>query len=194
MDEQREVILVAPYDPSWPESFDQLCSRIWPAVSDVAIRIDHVGSTAVPGLAAKPIIDLDVVVEREGALPKAIERLEAIGYEWVGDLGILGREAFRSPDSDKLIEHHLYLVVKDNRAHQDHWLLRDLLRSDPKACEHYAALKLENARRAAGDIDRYVALKANLVAELLTRARLERNMTPVTYWDPLTDDAEATDS
>lgn len=113
-------------------------------VAGVARRIDHVGSTAVPGLAAKPIIDTDVVVAAEDDIQLVIDRLAAVGYQWRGDLGVGGREAFRAPRGKGLPPHHLYLVVENNKAHLDHVLLRDLMRADPEARERYAALKRQN--------------------------------------------------
>ena len=116
-------IVVAAYDPVWPEWFEQVRAQVWPAVADVALRIDHVGSTSVPGLAAKPIIDLDIVVASPEQVRPAIERLAGIGYRWRGDLGVTGREAFAPPPEPALPSHHLYLVAEDNKAHLDHWLL-----------------------------------------------------------------------
>ena len=127
-----------------------------------------------------PIIDLDVVVPTVEDVRPVIERLRSIGYRWRGDLGVTGREAFAPPDPDRPPRHHLYLVVDGNRAHQDHVLLRD----DPDVRARYAELKRANAVRAGDDIDVYVAAKAGLVAELLTRARAERGLPAVTYWDP----------
>jgi GrpB-like predicted nucleotidyltransferase (UPF0157 family)/quercetin dioxygenase-like cupin family protein len=178
------TIVVSDYDPQWPGWFETLCRRVWPAVEDIALRIDHVGSTAVPGLAAKPIIDMDIVVATEDGVRPVIERLTASGFRWRGDLGIPGREAFNLLRDEGLPPHQLYLVVENNRAHADHVLLRDLLRQDGDARARYAALKRRNVELAAGDIDIYVAAKARLVAELLTRARAERGLPPVTYWDP----------
>ncbi len=172
------------YDPSWPERFERVYQYVWPSVSHLAVRIDHVGSTSVAGLAAKPIIDMDIVVASERDVPRAIDRLKAIDYEWEGDLGLAGREAFRLVTSHELPEHHLYRVVDRNRAHLDHLLLRDLLRDDPTARQRYAALKRENAQIAGDDRERYTALKAKFVAELLTRARSEQRLDPVTYWAP----------
>jgi GrpB-like predicted nucleotidyltransferase (UPF0157 family) len=177
-------IVVSDYDPAWPVWFRELHEHLWPAVEDVALRIDHVGSTSVPGLAAKPIIDLDIVVASEDDVPAVIERLSALGYRWRGDLGVLGRQAFERGAHDSLPPHHLYLVVEDNRAHSDHWLLRDLLRNDPEARQRYASLKRRNVEVAKGNMDLYVAAKAALVAELLTRARLERGLPPEVYWQP----------
>jgi len=178
-------IEVRDYDPAWAGWFERLHARVWPAVRDVALRIDHVGSTSVPGLAAKPIIDMDIVVASEAGLRPVIERLERAGYRWRGDLGVTGREAFEPVTDDDLPEHHLYLVVENNRAHLDHWLLRDLLRSDAAARERYGDLKRRNVELAGGDIDVYVKAKAALVAELLTRARSERGLPPADYWAPV---------
>lgn len=178
-------IVVTDYDPDWPSWFETIRRNLWPVVDGIAIRIDHVGSTAVTGLAAKPIIDLDVVVASSDEVAPVIERLALIGCRWRGDLGVAGREAFGPLPMEGLPAHHLYLVVENNRAHVDHWLLRDFLRHDPEARARYAALKRRNAELAKGDIDFYVAAKAGLVAELLTRARALKGLPPETYWDPL---------
>jgi GrpB-like predicted nucleotidyltransferase (UPF0157 family) len=177
-------VLVVDYDPHWPERFEELRSAVWPAVEDIALRIDHVGSTAVAGLAAKPIIDMDVVVVHEDDVAPAIEGVERAGYHWEGDLDVPGREAFSYVGESPRPAHHLYLVVQDNRAHLDHWLLRDLLRQDEEARSRYAMLKRRNAEECRGDIEAYVKAKAWLVAELLARARAERGLAPVDYWQP----------
>jgi GrpB-like predicted nucleotidyltransferase (UPF0157 family)/quercetin dioxygenase-like cupin family protein len=177
-------ITVTDYNAAWPRWFEQVRAHVWPAVSDIAVGIDHVGSTAVPGLAAKPIIDLDVVVASEAGTGPVIARLTDIGYRWRGDLGVAGRQVFDPVRDLGLPPHHLYLVVKDSRPHLDHWLLRDLLKADGAARQSYAALKRRNAEIAQGDIDVYVAAKAALVAALLARARAERGLPPVEYWEP----------
>jgi len=179
----REIV-VCDYDTNWPSWFEEVSDSLWPFIADIAIRIDHVGSTAVPGLAAKPIIDLDIVVASPDDLGPVIERLALIGCRCRGDLGVVGREAFEPLPLQDLPTHHLYLVVENNWAHVDHWLLRDVLREDPRARERYAALKRRNAKLANGNIDFYVAAKAGFVAELLTRARGVRGLPPETYWDP----------
>jgi GrpB-like predicted nucleotidyltransferase (UPF0157 family)/mannose-6-phosphate isomerase-like protein (cupin superfamily) len=179
-------IVVSDYDPEWPRWFETVCERVWLAVRDLAVRIDHVGSTSVPDLAAKPIIDLDIVVASPDDVGIVIERLATLGYRWSGDLGVPGREAFRRPADDGLPRHHLYVVVEDNKAHLDHWLLRDLLRGDPTARDRYGALKKRNAELADNDIDVYVAAKAAFVADLLTRARADRGLPPAAYWTPST--------
>jgi GrpB-like predicted nucleotidyltransferase (UPF0157 family)/quercetin dioxygenase-like cupin family protein len=163
-------IEVLDHDPAWASWFERLRAVVWPAVAGLALRIDHVGSTSVPGLAAKPIIDLDVVVAAEADVRPAIERLATIGYRWRGDLGVEGRQAFFPPEGD-LPRHHLYLVVDGNGAHRDHVDLRDLLRQDADARKAYGDLKRKNAAEVNGDMDQYVERKHDLVQALLARAR-----------------------
>jgi len=177
-------IVVTDYDPQWSMWFERVREHVWPAVEDIARCIEHVGSTSVSTLAAKPIIDMDIVVASDHDVRPTIERLAAIGYRWRGDLGVVGREAFARPSDASMPPHNLYLVVENNRAHLDHTLLRDLLRDDQEARERYAKLKRQNVERAGGDIDVYVAAKAEFVAELLTRAREEHGLPPETYWKP----------
>jgi GrpB-like predicted nucleotidyltransferase (UPF0157 family) len=87
-----EPVVIVDHDPEWPWVFERLRGRIAPAVGEVAISIEHVGGTAVPGLAAKPIIDVDVVV-RGGDVPEAIRRMVTLGYRHQGDRGVPSREA-----------------------------------------------------------------------------------------------------
>ena len=91
-----EEIVVVDYDPRWPEWFERTRTYVWPAVKELALRIDHVGSTSVPGLAAKPIIDMDIVVAGVSRVRRVIDALRALRYRWVGDLGVEGREAFEA--------------------------------------------------------------------------------------------------
>ena len=160
---------VVPYDPRWPELFVSLRLRVDAALSAVPHETVHVGSTAVPGLAAKPIIDLDVVVPDRSLIAPATTALAAAGWRHTGDQGIPGREAFETvPD---LAYHHLYLVVDGSSAYHDHVDLRDYLRTHPSERERYAALKESLAPLLATDREAYVAGKAGLVAEILKLAR-----------------------
>ena len=85
-------VVVENYNPIWAEHFNQLKDAIWPSINDTSAAIEHVGSTSVVGLAAKPIIDIDIVVDSLDVLPIIIERLRPLGYEHRGNLGIEGRE------------------------------------------------------------------------------------------------------
>jgi len=159
------TITVVDYDPAWPARFERLRDRIWPVVADVAVAIDHVGSTSVPGLAAKPVIDLDVVLRSGGDVATAVERLAALGYAHLGDLGIAGREAFAPPPGAP--DHHLYVCPPDSPALANHLALRDHLRAHPERAAEYGALKRRLARAFAHDVDGYVAGKTEFIVGVL---------------------------
>ena len=165
------MIVVGDYDPSWDERFQDLRQQLAPHVADLAVSIEHVGSTAVPGCAAKPIIDLDIVVAEEAAMPELISRLTAQGYRHEGDLGIAGREAFQAPSA--ALEHHLYGLVAGSRPHLDHILLRDYLRQRPDEVRRYSALKRILAQRFHADSEGrrdYSTAKSALVEELVAKS------------------------
>jgi GrpB-like predicted nucleotidyltransferase (UPF0157 family) len=90
-------LVIKEYDPQWPVLFEELRVKLSELLGNMVSAIEHVGSTSVPGLAAKPIIDLDVLLASADYFPEAIGRLAALGYEHQGDLGITGREAFSIP-------------------------------------------------------------------------------------------------
>lgn len=158
-------IVVVDYDPAWPEIFEQLRRQVWSVLHDVALTVEHVGSTSVPGLAAKPIIDMSVIVASEGEVPLAITRLATLGYEHLGDLGIEGREAFRRPDG--LPAHHLYVCPQGSLGLQNQLAVRDYLRSHPQMAQEYGQLKKRLARKFPDDIESYVAGKTDLILEML---------------------------
>ena len=160
---------VVDYDPRWPRWYEEIRTRLTPYLAEIPHVFEHVGSTAVPGLAAKPIIDVDIVVPSVDLVPTVIAQLESAGYRHEGDLGITGREAFALPP-DTVHYHHLYVVVEGNDAHQDHVLLRDHLRANATDRERYAARKRELAHLLTTDRTAYVAGKGALVEELIARA------------------------
>jgi GrpB-like predicted nucleotidyltransferase (UPF0157 family) len=162
------TITVVDHDASWSEAFQRLRDRIWPVVADVAVAIEHVGSTAVPGLAAKPVIDLDVVLRSGEDLPRAVERLATLGYAHRGDLGIAGREAFAAPPGPP--EHHLYVCPPDSPALANHLALREHLRAHPEVAAAYGALKRRLAAAFPHDIDGYVAGKTGFILGVLRAA------------------------
>jgi GrpB-like predicted nucleotidyltransferase (UPF0157 family) len=158
-------IEVVDYDPSWPNTFESLCARLWPALADVALSIEHVGSTSVPGLAAKPIIDISSMVPENPDVPIGISRLATLGYIQRGDLGIKGREAFTNPDG--LPRHNLYLCPRDSVALANHLALRNYLRTHPEAVREYGELKKRLAQRFPDDIDSYIDGKTTMLLKML---------------------------
>ena len=164
-------VIVVDYDPTWPATFERLRAPIWAVVSDIALAIEHVGSTSVPGLAAKPIIDISVVVPDGSAVRIGIERLAALGYEHQGDLGIDGREAFRAPAS--LPAHNLYVCPDGNLVGLVNQVtVRDYLRAHPDVARQYGELKKTLAARFPNDITSYVVGKTDFVLGVLRAAGL----------------------
>ncbi len=123
-----EPVVICDYDPAWPGRYETLRAALAAALAEVAAEIEHVGSTSVPGLAAKPTIDIVVRLRARGDLPAAIERLARLGYAHEGDLGILGREAFATPPGYAIHDHHLYVCSPDWRGFDDQVVFRDHLR------------------------------------------------------------------
>lgn len=161
-------VIIVGYDPGWPGLFEALRKRIAAALGEMAAAIQHVGSTAVPGLAAKPIIDIDVLLACETNLPAAIDRLASVGYLHQGDLGIPQRESFRAPAGDP--PHHLYVCPPSSIEFRRHVAFRDYLRAHPKDAEAYGDLKRALAERFRDNREAYNDAKGDFVRELTSRA------------------------
>jgi GrpB-like predicted nucleotidyltransferase (UPF0157 family) len=166
----REAILVNPvvivdYDPSWPATFQQFRHRLTATLGQLAVAIEHVGSTAVPGLAAKPIIDLDVVIADRADLPAVIERLRPLGHLHEDDLGVAGREAFTPLAGAPT--HHLYVCATGTPALDRHLAFRDALRADPGAADAYGDLKRTLAGQLGDDRAGYTEAKSAFIEQVL---------------------------
>ena len=160
-----QAVQVVDYDSSWPRIFLHLKDRVWPAVSDVAIAVEHVGSTSVPGMAAKPVIDMDIVIASRTELPAVLLRLARLGYQHRGDLGIEDREAFLTPENQPA--HHLYVCVQNGLALRNHIAVRDYLRTHPSDVVAYSALKKALAKRFSNERARYGVAKTDFILFLL---------------------------
>jgi GrpB-like predicted nucleotidyltransferase (UPF0157 family) len=161
-------VTIHEYDVAWPHVFETIRMRIAPALDGMAAAVEHVGSTAVPGLAAKPIIDIDVLLRNAAGLPLAITGLASLGYLHRGDLGVPGREAFRTPPGE--FPHHLYVYPPENEQYRRHLVFRDYLRTHPEHANAYASLKRELAAKFRDDREAYNEAKTGFVAEILRRA------------------------
>jgi GrpB-like predicted nucleotidyltransferase (UPF0157 family) len=159
-----DPIVIVDYDPGWPAEFERLRDRTAAAVGELAIAVEHVGSTAVPGLAAKPVIDLVVVVAPID-VGRAVERLVAIGYTHLGNLGVEGREAFSVPPGEPR-HHHLYVSPTNSEELRAQLAFRDNLRADAALAADYEALKRQLAERYRNDRPGYTDAKT----EFVTRA------------------------
>jgi GrpB-like predicted nucleotidyltransferase (UPF0157 family) len=155
-----EQIIICDYDVRWPAEFERLSQRAASAVGDLAVAIEHIGSTAVTGLAAKPVIDL-VVVVAPGDVDEAIEKLVGTGYAHLGNLGVEGREAFRVPAGEA--RHHLYVSPTDSAELQAQLAFRDRLRADARLAADYEALKRALAAQFRDDRAAYTDAKTEFV-------------------------------
>ena len=165
-----ETIIVVDYDPIWPDVFRELSSRVWPLVADFALSIEHVGSTAVPGLAAKPVIDMTIVIPSEAQIPLAIRQLAKLGYVHRGNLGVEGREAFQSPEG--FAPHHLYVCPQGSLGLQNQLAVRDYLRNYSGTAQAYGELKKDLARQFPHDIDSYIDGRTDFLLGVLRDAGL----------------------
>lgn len=163
-------IHVAPYDPAWPAQFLRMKADLQAALTAVPIlSIEHVGSTSVPGLAAKPILDIDIIVAR-AEVPAAISALERAGYAHRGDLGVTDREAFEAPDQDPL--RHVYVCVHGTLHVRNHLAVRRVLLENDALRERYAEVKLALAGDPSMQIDRYLAGKSAVLQDILALSDL----------------------
>ncbi len=158
------VVQVWPYDADWPLHFQTLKERIWPVVAEHALSIEHVGSTSVPGLAAKDIIDLDVVVLGAEKLQACIQALCAQGYSYEGERGIAGRHAFVGGGAPR---HHLYVCLLGTLGLRNHLAVRDFLRLHPLRAKSYGELKMALAKEHPFAPAKYGAGKTAYLVELL---------------------------
>lgn len=172
-----KTVVVQDHDPQWPLMFERLKAVYAAHLADHKVDIQHVGSTSVPGLAAKPILDIDIIVQDESLVPELIEALAELGYEHEGDLGVSGREAFKRESGrvpyqagvDQWPAHHLYVCLAGCASVENHLRFRAYLREHPEAVRAYGDLKKELARTYRHDIDSYVEAKTAFITEILAR-------------------------
>lgn len=159
---------IVDYDPAWPALFAADRASLLARLGSLVDDIHHIGSTSVPGLAAKPKIDIDAVLRADSLVPEAIVRVRTSGaYEYHGDPYGDGRWTFTRGRSSGT---RLYLCGPDNEAHRKRLLFRDWLRAYPKCAADYEALKRRLAAEANGDFERYTSGKSGFVAEVVRRA------------------------
>jgi GrpB-like predicted nucleotidyltransferase (UPF0157 family) len=161
-----EPVEVVDYDPAWPAEFERLKSRVDDALGEVVVRVEHVGSTAVPGLAAKPIVDLYAVVRD---MDHATELLARIGYLDEGELGVPGRRGFAWPPGEK--RHHLYICLEGDEGLVAVVRFRDYMRAHPDKAMEYGELKKQLAARHRDDREGYAEGKTSFVESALASVR-----------------------
>lgn len=159
-------VIVLSYDEHWAQEFSQIREELQAALGELAQKIEQAGSTSVWGLSAKPIIDIDVVINDYSNLDVVVSALERIGCQYEGNLGIAGREAFKYEGKDHLQKHHVYVCPQDSDELKRHIAFRDYLRSHPEAVREYSLIKEEGAKLYPYDIEKYIEYKSPFIEKI----------------------------
>ena len=166
-------VTILPYDTGWQSDFEKIKNEIENAIGDLIIDIEHVGSTSVQGMSAKPCIDIDVIIKDYSIFDNVVNRLADIGYIHEGDLGIKDREAFKYTDKPHLQTHHLYVCPQYSAELNRHITFRDYLRAHPEAVSEYSKVKETAAQLFPDSIDRYIEYKSPCIAKIYKLCGLE---------------------
>ena len=165
-------ITVLPYDAKWAIEFEKIKTELVEALANSCICIEHVGSTSVAGLSAKPIIDIDVVIPDYDCFETVVERLAMIGYVHEGDLGIKDREAFKYTGKEHLMKHHLYVCPENSEELRRHIIFRDYLRTHNDAVSEYSQVKEQASLLYPHDIDSYIDYKGPFIKKIYQQCGL----------------------
>jgi GrpB-like predicted nucleotidyltransferase (UPF0157 family) len=166
-----DPIIVVPYDPQWVQQFRDERERIEDAFDGFAAEIIHIGSTSVPGLAAKPIIDIAILVDRAEDAIRCITPLVRLGYKCFGEAEIPGRIYFDRREYDPV---HIHLYVRGNPEIERHLIFCEYLRAHPNAAQTYAELKYDLANKFRNDREMYTNGKSDFVTTTVEKARIWR--------------------
>ena len=146
--------------------FEEIKNALEAEIGDLILGVEHIGSTSVEGLSAKPCIDIDVVIKDYLVFDEIVRKLGAIGYIHEGDLGIKDREAFKYTDKPHLMMHHLYVCPQYSEELHRHITFRDFLRHNAEAVKKYSLVKEKAAELFSDDIDKYIQYKTPCIEEL----------------------------
>ena len=163
-----EKIVIVPYDPIWPQRFRELGSSLWQELGNTALRIDHIGSTSVPGLDAKPVIDIQISVGSFEPLDAYRIPLERLGYIFRAENPDRSKRYFREPPSQRRT--HIHVRQAGSWAEQIGLLFRDYLRTHPQDARRYAELKYRLAEQFGYDREGYTEAKEPFIWEILRQA------------------------
>jgi GrpB-like predicted nucleotidyltransferase (UPF0157 family) len=166
---QKQVIVVPP-DPAWADAFDVAARELAESLGDNLLAVHHIGSTAIPGIWAKPVIDLMPVVRDIARVDERVEAMQALGYESMGEYGIPGRRYFRRDGTDGLRTHNVHAFQHDLPHVARHLAFRDFMRAHPELARQYSDLKRHLAARHPLDIEAYMDGKDAFIKEMESRA------------------------
>jgi len=165
-------VLVVPYNWTWPLEFMAEANRIRSSVGVVIVAVHHIGSTAIPGIFAKPIIDILMEVNDVLALDRHTSALTDLGYEAMGEFGIAGRRYFRKDSAGGVRTHQVHAFEGGNPAIERHLAFRDYMIAHPVIAQSYSLLKQQLAATHPNDIEAYMDGKDSFIKEHETKSIL----------------------
>jgi GrpB-like predicted nucleotidyltransferase (UPF0157 family) len=165
-------VIIVDYNPQWPLIFEKEKASILAIAGEHIEDIQHVGSTAVPGLAAKPIVDIMIAVYNLSLVEKCVELIASLNYGYLGEFGIPERHFFRKPPSDDWQEraHNIHMVLKGSNQWENQTRFRDYLRTHPETRQAYQDLKRALAKRFVNDRNGYTDAKQDFIFATLRKA------------------------
>jgi GrpB-like predicted nucleotidyltransferase (UPF0157 family) len=165
---QRGTVTLAEYDPAWTNEFEQEKRLLQQVFKDRVLAIEHIGSTAVPGLAAKPIIDIEVGLCKLDDYKELVPLVEALGYHFMPDR-IFDEYVFMPKGPEERRTHYLHFAAVGSNEWNNVIHFRDILRANPKIRDEYAAIKSELAAANANDRSTYTTRKAEFICQVLRK-------------------------
>ncbi|WP_199247897.1 GrpB family protein [[Phormidium] sp. ETS-05] len=173
-------VAVVPHDPQWADAFAVESQQIADALGENVVAIHHIGSTAIPMIYAKPIIDLLVEVKDINQVNQQNSTLESLGYEVMGEFGIPGRRYFRKNNPAGMRTHHVHIFEVGSPQVERHLNFRDYMIAHPEAAQKYSDLKQELGQKYPNDIEKYMDGKDGFIQEIDQKAARWRlgQMTP----------------
>ena len=164
----KRKISVEPYNKNWKDKFKKEKHKLKNIFNDIICEIHHIGSTAIPGIKAKPTIDIMVVVEDINKADKYNDSMQALGYEPKGEFGIKNRRFFQKGGTNRT--HHVHIFQKGDKEIKRHLNFRDYMRAHPKQAQKYSRLKETLADKYSHDIKKYIEGKNDFIAEIDNKA------------------------
>lgn len=163
-------IAVVPYDPCWPLDFERAAGEVITALAPNLLAIHHIGSTSIPGIHAKPVIDILAVVADLRAVDERADAMRVLGYQVMGEFGIAGRRYFRRDDLSGRRTHQIHAFAEGSPHVRRHVAFRDYLRTHPEAARQYGELKRRLAEAHPHNMDAYIDGKDRFIKEIEARA------------------------
>ena len=164
------TLVVVPYDPNWKNEYERIRDYLMEQIGDLVLEIKHVGSTSIPGLCAKPIIDIVAVMDSYDVFPAIVARLEKVGFKHNGDQGIKEREVFKRLIPDEFMDYHFYVCPKNSEESRRQTIFKNALLNNKDIADKYGKLKMRLVDEANGDRVLYTDSKTDFILGVIDKA------------------------